>query len=137
LFSCISCDCNNRSDSCVFNSSLKRGMCGNCRNQTYGINCEQCPSDSYFNRVENSCIKCKCNLSGTSKSSCDPYTGDCACKHNVQGVACSECKEGHFNLSQHSYLGCLPCDCNLKGTLTSSNNSSLPICNKITGLNYY
>jgi len=136
LFSCISCDCNNRSDSCIFNSSLNRGMCENCRNQTYGMSCERCPSNSYFNRILNSCTKCKCDLNGTN-SNCDPNTGDCMCKPNVQGILCSECKEGHFNLSQHFNLGCTPCDCNLKGTFTSFYNSSLPICNKITGFNHY
>lgn len=47
----IACDCNGRADSCVFDSDLymetnNGGRCVDCRNNTIGINCEQC--DLYY-----------------------------------------------------------------------------------------
>ncbi|RZB40264.1 Laminin EGF domain containing protein, partial [Asbolus verrucosus] len=42
---------------------------------------------------------------------CDPYTGTCYCKENVEGKRCRECKPGFFNLDLENEFGCTPCFC--------------------------
>lgn len=44
-------------------------------------------------------------------ATCDPFTGQCRCKSNVEGLRCSSCKPGHFDLSSENEFGCLPCFC--------------------------
>lgn len=37
---------------------------------------------------------------------CDPLTGQCICKENVDGQRCDRCKYGFFNLRPENPDGC-------------------------------
>lgn len=56
------------------------------------------------------------------------FQGQCDCKDNVGGLACTECKGGYFNLQSSNTLGCDNCDCNLDGVI-----GGLRTCDKVTG----
>lgn len=46
-----------------------------------------------------------------------PSQGQCDCKDNVQGLACTECKKGSYNLQRSNPLGCENCNCNTYGVI--------------------
>ena len=52
----------------------------------------------------------------------------CPCKDNVQGIECTECKHGFFNLQASNPEGCSNCGCNRAGTL-----SGLRVCSTLSG----
>lgn len=54
--------------------------------------------------------------------------GQCDCKDNVQGLACTECKDGYYFLDSNNPLGCDNCECNMDGVI-----GGLRICDKETG----
>ena len=56
------------------------------------------------------------------------YQGQCDCRDNVQGLECTECKDGYYNLQGSNPSGCDSCDCNLDGVI-----GGLKICDKVTG----
>ncbi|KAJ7333743.1 Laminin subunit beta-4 [Desmophyllum pertusum] len=43
--------------------------------------------------------------------------GQCNCKDNVQGLACTECKDGYYYLQSGNPLGCDSCQCNMDGVI--------------------
>ena len=53
-------------------------------------------------------------------------TGDCACKANVIGRDCNQCKPEHYGLSKDDPMGCQPCDCDIGGAYDNN-------CDVITG----
>ena len=53
--------------------------------------------------------------------------GQCSCKANVQGLQCSECKTGYFNLTSDTPQGCQECSCNNTGMLYTCTQSYLPV----------
>ena len=59
---------------------------------------------------------------------CDKKTGNCVCRRNVQGRFCDTCKVGFYNLSRTQTDGCLPCDCDTKGTQGNTGQ-----CNPLNG----
>lgn len=110
---CEPCDCNGHSSEC----DSKTGMCRNCRDNTYGDNCELCAPGFYGNATAGSCqpagdssTRCDdCNPEGTS--SCDARRRTCNCKPNVVGARCDQCREGTFGLSEANPYGCRECFC--------------------------
>ena len=61
-------------------------------------------------------LECTCDFRGIrSTAGCDMNTGDCACKANVIGRDCNQCKPEHYGLSKDDPLGCQPCDCDIGG----------------------
>uniref|UniRef100_A0A8C3QWI8 Laminin subunit beta 3 n=1 Tax=Cyanoderma ruficeps TaxID=181631 RepID=A0A8C3QWI8_9PASS len=126
---CQRCDCNGHSSSCHFDPELYRasggasgGVCDNCQHNTEGNNCERCKTN-YFRdpRRELShpeaCLPCECDPDGTVPgSACDPGTGRCVCKDNVQGHRCHLCKPGFAQLTGANPAGCRRCACNALGT---------------------
>ncbi|NXV06171.1 LAMB3 protein, partial [Cettia cetti] len=126
---CQRCDCNGHSSSCHFDPELYRasggasgGVCDNCQHNTQGINCERCKTNYFRNpRRELShpeaCLPCECDPDGTVPgSACDPGTGRCVCKDNVQGDRCHLCKPGFAQLAGANPAGCRRCSCNALGT---------------------
>ncbi|NXL71861.1 LAMB3 protein, partial [Leptocoma aspasia] len=60
---------------------------------------------------------CECDPDGTVPGSvCDPGTGRCVCKDNVQGDRCHLCKPGFAQLAGANPAGCHRCTCNALGT---------------------
>ncbi|EGW03544.1 Laminin subunit gamma-3, partial [Cricetulus griseus] len=53
---------------------------------------------------------CTCNVAG-SLDTCDPHSGNCPCKENVEGSLCDRCRPGTFNLQPHNPAGCSSCFC--------------------------
>ncbi|NXQ35938.1 LAMB3 protein, partial [Alaudala cheleensis] len=126
---CQRCDCNGHASSCHFDPELYRasggasgGVCDNCQHNTEGNNCERCKTNYFRNpRRELShpeaSLPCECDPDGTVPgSACDPGTGRCVCKDNVQGDRCHLCKPGFAQLAAANPAGCRRCACNALGT---------------------
>ena len=79
-----------------------------------GKQCNDCEY-GFYNLTEDNpygCAPCSCSPVGSLSLSCNPLTGQCQCKDNVQGHKCDQCMDGFYNFS----MGCLPCNCNVTGT---------------------
>ncbi|CAB4034077.1 Hypothetical predicted protein, partial [Paramuricea clavata] len=70
---------------------------------------------------------CDCHENGTLVSSSTPsnsplppcnHIGQCACRSNVIGLKCDQCKENHWNIN--SRLGCESCNCDQSGAYNDS-----------------
>ncbi|NXO02892.1 LAMB3 protein, partial [Rhinopomastus cyanomelas] len=126
---CQRCNCNGHSASCHFDPELFQasggtsgGICDDCQHNTEGNNCERCKTNYFRNQRQDlahpeACLPCECDPDGTVPGSiCDPLTGRCACKENVQGDRCHLCKPGFAQLAHANPLGCRRCTCNALGT---------------------
>ncbi|XP_053741447.1 laminin subunit beta-4 isoform X1 [Synchiropus splendidus] len=133
---CRRCDCNGLSESCHFDVALfeatgRGGVCDNCRNGRTGTRCELCGPLTYQDPQKSpedpsACIPCDCSSVGSlGYGQCDPRTGHCACKENVEGQRCERCKHGFFGLSQDDEAGCRRCMCHVMG--------SVGACDQLTG----
>ncbi|POI28999.1 hypothetical protein CIB84_007255, partial [Bambusicola thoracicus] len=116
---CQLCNCNGHSASChfdpeVFHSSggVSGGVCDDCQHNTEGNNCERCKTNYFRNQRQDlthpeACQPCECDPDGTVPGSvCDPLSGHCVCKENVQGERCHLCKPGFAQLTHANPLGC-------------------------------
>ena len=66
-----------------------------------GRSCDKC-SEGYFNldpMNQDGCEPCNCDPTGSSNSSCHPFTGQCYCAEHAIGLKCDQCSEGHFSES--------------------------------------
>ncbi|NWI48280.1 LAMB3 protein, partial [Picathartes gymnocephalus] len=126
---CQRCDCNGHASSCHFDLELYQasggasgGVCDSCQHNTEGNNCERCKSNYFRNPRQElghpeACLPCECDPDGTVPGSvCDPATGRCVCKDNVQGDRCHLCKPGFAQLTRANPAGCRRCTCNALGT---------------------
>ncbi|XP_069732170.1 laminin subunit beta-3 isoform X3 [Phaenicophaeus curvirostris] len=126
---CQRCNCNGHSASCHFDPELYRasrgvsgGVCDDCQHNTEGNNCERCKTNYFRNQQQDlthpeTCLPCECDPDGTVPGSiCDPLTGRCVCKENVQGDRCHLCKPGFAQLANANPVGCRRCTCNALGT---------------------
>ncbi|CAF4806849.1 unnamed protein product [Rotaria sp. Silwood1] len=62
---------------------------------------------------------CKCHLTGSLQSSCDPLTDACYCRPAVGGSSCSHCENEYWGYSRiltHNNTGCTPCGCHPYGS---------------------
>lgn len=132
------CNCNDKSDKCVYDAELYRttghgGRCQECRDNTDGPHCEKCKQGYYFDTATKQCQLCGCDAIGTETSSsgfslfsfgapspnntlpdCD-VMGQCKCKPRVGGRTCDRCLEGYFGVHD----GCKKCDCDPIGCTES------------------
>uniref|UniRef100_A0A8B9PYM3 Laminin subunit beta 3 n=1 Tax=Apteryx owenii TaxID=8824 RepID=A0A8B9PYM3_APTOW len=126
---CQRCNCNGHSDSCHFDPDVYQassgesgGVCDNCQHNTEGRNCERCKTNYFRNQRQDfahpeACLPCECDPDGAVPGSvCDPLTGRCVCKENVQGERCHLCKPGFTQLANTNPQGCRRCTCNLLGS---------------------
>ncbi|XP_077013786.1 laminin subunit beta-3 [Tamandua tetradactyla] len=126
---CQRCDCNGHSETCHFDPAVfaasqgaHGGVCDNCRDHTEGRNCERCQLHYFRNRrpgasIQETCIPCECDPDGAVPGApCDPVTGQCVCKEQVQGERCDLCKPGFTGLTHSNPQGCHRCDCNILGS---------------------
>ncbi|XP_058264408.1 laminin subunit beta-4 isoform X2 [Hemibagrus wyckioides] len=130
---CRKCNCNGHSERCHFDlqrymstRQVSGGVCDDCRNNRMGAECELCRPHYYKDPLRslndpNACIPCNCNSAGSLDGGlCDPVSGQCVCKQNVEGEQCDRCKTGFYRLSQEDPGGCQRCMCNFLGTISTS-----------------
>lgn len=74
--------------------------------------CFRCDANHYDFGPQG-CKECGCLEAGSrgNRPTCDPISGICLCKENVEGRRCKECKPGFFNLDIDNEFGCTPCFC--------------------------
>uniref|UniRef100_A0A4W6FW95 Usherin n=1 Tax=Lates calcarifer TaxID=8187 RepID=A0A4W6FW95_LATCA len=113
---CVPCDCDPMGSLSQF-CEPEGGQC-ECKPGVGGQRCDSCGSGSYGLRLEGSCAPCNCSQEGTVPGTdCDPHTGQCVCKKHVEGHRCDSCLRGYHTLEHRNSLGCLPCACDISGTL--------------------
>ncbi|XP_015793858.1 agrin-like [Tetranychus urticae] len=71
---------------------------------------------------------CNCNRLGSYSTSCDPTTKQCHCKVGIGGLQCDRCEPGYWGLNKISEgnSGCIPCSCNMNGSIRDD-------CEQMTG----
>jgi hypothetical protein len=72
-------------------------------------------------------LACGCNDLGSENHVCDPDSGQCECKQDVEGRVCDHCKQHHYGI--HTGQGCTSCNCNPTGSLNLT-------CDDVTGKCY-
>uniref|UniRef100_A0A4W4F1K0 Laminin subunit beta-1 n=1 Tax=Electrophorus electricus TaxID=8005 RepID=A0A4W4F1K0_ELEEL len=129
------------------------GVCDDCRNNRMGPQCEQCQL-YHFRDPQRSledphaciceyasvalltfcsvssfcCVACTCHQAGSVDGGlCDPVSGRCVCKQNVEGEHCDQCKFGYWGLG-NTVFGCLPCDCDIGGAFSTTCSPSSGQC---------
>uniref|UniRef100_A0A3B5LYR8 Usher syndrome 2A (autosomal recessive, mild) n=1 Tax=Xiphophorus couchianus TaxID=32473 RepID=A0A3B5LYR8_9TELE len=112
---------------CIFHgvSHVKIGGQCNCKAAVTGRQCAHCLPGWYGLNATNptGCTSCNCSDQGTvitstgAVSICNQHTGQCLCKPHVTGLSCESCEFGYWNLSHPD--GCIPCDCDPLGSLSS------------------
>ncbi|XP_060770777.1 laminin subunit beta-4 isoform X2 [Neoarius graeffei] len=130
---CRRCNCNGHSERCHFDlqryittGQVSGGVCDDCRNNRIGVECELCKPYYYQDPLRSlndpyACIPCTCHSAGSVDGRlCDPVSGRCVCKQNVEGERCDRCKTGYYRLSQEDPSGCQRCMCNFLGTISTS-----------------
>ncbi|XP_068597953.1 usherin [Brachionichthys hirsutus] len=123
---CVSCDCDPLGSFSPF-CEPEGGQC-ECKPGVGGRRCDSCGGGSYGLRLEGSCAPCNCSKEGTSPGTdCDPHTGQCVCKEHVEGRLCDTCSRGYHTLELRNSLGCLPCLCDIYGTVPEG------VCDMWTG----
>lgn len=110
---CQKCNCNNNVDpNAIGNCDTTTGECLRCIDHTDGFNCERC-SQGFFGDALSvkrpgdppSCQPCQCYPLGTNIDDqtqlpiCNGLTGDCSCKHHVDGRDCDVCEDGYFDIT--------------------------------------
>uniref|UniRef100_A0A915BZ56 Laminin-like protein epi-1 n=1 Tax=Parascaris univalens TaxID=6257 RepID=A0A915BZ56_PARUN len=119
--------------SCLLSGS--KGMtCDNhgqcyCKPNFQGERCDQCKINFYNFPI---CEECNCNPSGVvaSFAGCDKVApGElCTCRANVIGRICDQCRPTFWDLQYQHPEGCISCNCNLPGTV-----STLNVCDPLNG----
>ncbi|XP_073903384.1 laminin subunit gamma-2 [Castor canadensis] len=118
------CDCNGKSNQCIFEQELHRQTgngfrCLNCKDNTEGIRCERCREGFYRHRDRDRCLPCNCHSKGSLSVRCD-NSGRCSCKPGVTGDRCDRCLPGFHTFTD---AGCTQdqrridpkCDCDPAG----------------------
>ncbi|XP_064609157.1 laminin-like protein epi-1 [Liolophura sinensis] len=171
---CEQCNCFGHATECIYLADVDRnnqslntqgvysggGVCLQCSNNTYGVNCQSCEVNYYRpmgrqQTAEDACVRCDCDESGVGKSplgapgDCvmnsespevpDMAPGDCYCKGNVQGRRCDECRPGFYDLRKDDPWGCKDCLCETSGTVgntavcNSNSTGQCPCKQYVTG----
>ncbi|XP_036128726.1 laminin subunit gamma-2 [Molossus molossus] len=118
------CDCNGKSQQCIYDRELHRQTgngfrCLGCADNTGGIRCERCKDGFYRQRARDRCLPCNCHPTGSLGARCD-NSGQCSCKPGVTGARCDRCLPGFHTLSdagctQDQRLPDSKCDCDPAG----------------------
>lgn len=92
--------------------------------------CDQCKIGYWGLDIYNplGCDDCACNFAGSISGLgvCNPRSGACPCKSNVESRQCTKCKDGFYNLDEDNLHGCYSCGCDVGGAVNG-------ICDKGTG----
>ncbi|XP_014473559.1 PREDICTED: laminin subunit alpha-1 isoform X3 [Dinoponera quadriceps] len=114
------CQCSGRSDVC----DRETGYCLNCREYTTGARCDVC-ADSFYGHPEfGGCRPCPCpQVDKSFSSTCVIRTGNepiCHCKPGYTGRKCEYCSYGYYGSPNLPDGKCVPCNCNLAGSLSDA-----------------
>lgn len=124
---CVPCGCDPRGSLHQFCNPFT-GQC-ECKHGVRGLLCDTCISHFYGLNGSGVCLACDCSLNGSVLgTSCDAVSGQCKCKPHTEGRQCDVCRDGYHSLDRSNSLGCLPCQCELRGTVNGSD-----VCDKNTG----
>lgn len=115
ILGCKDCNCSKiGSVNALGGCDLVTGQC-TCKSGFSGRACDKC-APGYYGYPD--CKPCMCSLEGTLRNAsngdqlaCNPETGACLCKPNVEGEKCDRCIPGSFGLSADYPLGCYACFC--------------------------
>ncbi|MEE6464203.1 hypothetical protein FKM82_006212 [Ascaphus truei] len=109
--SCTACQCSPHG-SYQTGCDPTTGQC-DCRPGVIGQRCDRCSSGSYdypycqgFNG--------ECDPAGTM----DSQVGHCQCLPRVEGLTCNRCKPLYWDLARENPMGCIECNCEVKGTVS-------------------
>lgn len=85
---CINCNCD-AVGSRLMQCNLE-GKC-QCKPGVTGDKCDRC-EPNFYNFGAHGCQQCGCDVRGSfdNTPSCNPDTGECDCKENVEGRRCGE-----------------------------------------------
>lgn len=130
----LECNCNPAGLVAEFGGcdKVQDGKLCECKERVKGRICNQC-KDLYWNlQMQNpyGCEECLCNKNGTISQIglCDSSSGQCICKHNVQGSTCNTCKKDTYMLEDSNLLGCLNCNCDVGGAIRSECDKKMGQC---------
>uniref|UniRef100_A0A8C1J3X3 Usherin n=1 Tax=Cyprinus carpio TaxID=7962 RepID=A0A8C1J3X3_CYPCA len=124
---CIPCGCDPRGSLHQFCNAFT-GQC-ECKDGLRGLLCDTCIPHFYSLNGSGVCLPCDCSPNGSVPgASCDAVTGQCRCKPHTEGRRCDMCRDGYHSLDSSNSLGCVPCQCELRGTVNGSD-----VCDKTTG----
>ncbi|OQR73577.1 laminin subunit alpha-like [Tropilaelaps mercedesae] len=117
---CEACNCNPMGTSLEHRGCQIGGdtLCV-CKNRVGGRRCDTCKALFYNLRdTSEGCESCFCDMSGTHSAimACEPKKGQCPCKANRDGRACSQCVSGTFKRNEDNIFGCEDCECNPSGS---------------------
>ncbi|TNN67180.1 Usherin [Liparis tanakae] len=124
---CVPCDCDPLGSLSPF-CEPEGGRC-ECKpgEHVEGRDCDSCRHGYHILEQRNSlgCLPCACDAHGTAPEGvCDAWTGQCPCRDGVEGAQCTNCAHNYYNRSSHtqtgSSQGCVPCICELRGTVAGS-----------------
>lgn len=101
----------------MFESSTKNYYFSSCKDHVVGRTCDNCEA-GYYQHPD--CLKCPCDVRGTTEEICNQDTSKCLCKPNVEGESCDSCIEGTFDLQQMNADGCTNCFCSGKTSYCTS-----------------
>ncbi|XP_077419247.1 usherin isoform X1 [Vanacampus margaritifer] len=123
---CVPCNCDPSGSLSPF-CEPEGGQC-ECKPGVGGQRCDSCGRGLTGLRLEGICTPCNCSTAGTVPGTdCDPHTGQCVCKEHAEGHLCDSCRHGYHTLERRNSLGCLPCACDINGTVPEG------VCNLQTG----
>ncbi|XP_029679159.1 laminin subunit alpha-1-like [Formica exsecta] len=114
------CQCNGRSDVC----DRETGYCLNCQENTIGAHCNVC-ADSFYGHPEfGGCKPCPCpQVDKRFSSTCVIRANNepiCHCKPGYIGRKCERCAYGYYGSPGLPDGKCVPCGCNLAGSLSDT-----------------
>ncbi|XP_060046469.1 laminin subunit alpha-2 [Erinaceus europaeus] len=115
---CTACDCAHLGNNC----DPKTGQCI-CPPNTIGEKCSKCAPNTWGHSIVTGCKACNCSAVGSLDFKCNRNTGQCNCHPKFSGAKCTECRRGHWN-----YPHCIPCDCFLPGTDSTTCDSETKEC---------
>jgi laminin alpha 3/5 len=119
LFNCLPCNCSGHADTC----DQETEECIDCRDNTYGKNCEFCKKGYYrveYPNGQSECRMCPCPGPYDSNIFADSCLYEdnskqvyyCQCNEGYTGQYCERCAPGYYGDPTRPGGKCLPCQCN-------------------------
>ena len=133
---CLPCSCDQAGTVAgqVNQCDQTSGQCS-CKSNVGGRTCNTCLTN--FTNLDPSnadgCSPCDCFEGNTDPSSgvlCHPLSGQCQCLPSATGLSCSDCQSTFFMNEENV---CVPCACNVSGSVDSVCNVTSGQCDCVNG----